>query len=50
MSEENFENVTKSDSIFAPTFVNNHKLPDLNFDGYCLIKVINLYISYLLNP
>ena len=54
MSEENIENVTKSDSNFAPTFVDHHVLPDINFNGHCLIKnnisitkkVINLYISY----
>ena len=45
-------------SNFAPTFVNHHGLPDINFNGHCLIKnnisipkkVINLYISYVLNP
>ena len=50
--------ITKSDSNFAPTFVNHHLLPDTNFNGHCLItsnisipkKLINLYISYLLNP
>ena len=58
MSEENIENITKSDSNFAPTFVNHHVLPDINFNGHCLInynisiskKVISLYISFLLNP
>ena len=30
MSEENIENITKSGSIFAPTFVNHHVLPDKN--------------------
>ena len=47
MSEENIENITKSDSNFAP-----------NFNGHCLMKnnfsvpnkVINLYISYTLGP
>ena len=56
MSEESIENITKSDSIFAPTFVNHYILPDINFNGHCLInnnisvpkKVINLYISYIL--
>ena len=54
-SEESIENITKSDSNFAPTFVDHHSLPDMNFNGYCLIKnisipkkVINLYISYTL--
>ena len=56
MSEENIENITKSSSNFAPTFVDHHVLPDTNFNGHCLIKnkisipkkVINLYISYTL--
>ena len=53
MSEKNIENVTKSDSILAPPFVNHHVLPDINFIECCLInniyipkKVINLYISH----
>ena len=57
MLEENIENITKSDSNFAPTFVDHHVLPDINFNGHCLInnnvyipkKVINIYISYILN-
>ena len=56
MSEENIENVTKPDSNFAPTFVDHHVLPDINFNGHCLInniyipkKVINIYSSYTLN-
>ena len=58
MSEESIENITKSDSNFAPTFVDHHLLPDMNFNGHCLIKsnisipkkVVNLYISYTLSP
>ena len=58
MSEENIETMTKSDSNFAPTFVDHHLLPDINFNGPCLIKniisipkkVINLYISCILGP
>ena len=54
MSKENIENITKSDSNFAPTFLDHHVLPDINFNGHCLINnhisipknVINLYISY----
>ena len=54
MSEENIGNITKSGSLFAPTFVDHHVLPDINFNGHCLInnnisipkKVI--YISYIL--
>ena len=58
MSKENMENITKTDSNFAPTFVDHHLLPDINFKGHCLIKnnvsipkkVINPYIFYSLNP
>ena len=56
MSEKNIENITKSGSNFAPNFVNHHFLPDVNFNGHCLMniyihkKVINLCISYALNP
>ena len=54
--EEIIENITKSDSNFAPTFVDHHVLPDINSNGHCLIKnnisvpkkVINVYISYTL--
>ena len=42
MSEENIENITKSDSNFAPTFVDHHVLPDIIFNGHCLIN--NIYI------
>ena len=38
MSQENIENITKSDSKFVQTFVDHHLLPDMNFDGHCLIK------------
>ena len=56
MSEKIIENITKSYSNFALTFVDHHLLPDMNFNGHCLIKnnisipkkVINLYISYTL--
>ena len=58
MSEESIENITKPDGIFAPTFVDHHSLPGVNFNGHCLIKsnisilknIINLYISYTLGP
>ena len=58
MSEENIESITKSVCNFAPTFVDYHLLPDMNFNGHCLIKnnifipkkVINLYISYTPGP
>ena len=38
ISEENIENITKSDSNFAPTFVDHHLLPDMNFNEHYLIK------------
>ena len=39
MSEENIENITKSDSNFALTFVDYRLLlPGMNFNGRCLIK------------
>ena len=58
MSKEKIENITKSNSNFAPSFVNHHVLLDLNFSGYCLIKnniyipkkLTNILISYVLNP
>ena len=58
MPEESTENITKSDNNFTPTFAEHHLLPDMNFNGHCLIKkdisvpkkVINLYVSYTLGP
>ena len=58
VSEESIENVAKSDSNFAPTFVDHHLLTHMNFNGHCLMKnnnsipkkVINLHISYKLGP
>ena len=38
MSEENIENVTKSDSNFTPTFVDHYVLSDISFNGLCLIN------------
>ena len=57
MSEENIENITKSNSFFAATFVDHHLLSDINFNGHWLINaniyipknVINMYISYAIN-
>ena len=37
-SEESIEEITKSDSQFAQTFLNHNSLPDRNFNGHCLIK------------
>ena len=57
MSEENLENITKSDNNVAPTFLDHHLLPDMSFSGHGLIKnhfypwkFINLYVSYTLRP
>ena len=58
ISGEFIENITKSDRNFAPNFVNHLMIEDINFNEHCLIndniyiltKVINLYISYILNP
>ena len=36
MSEESIETITKSDSNLAPTFVDLHLLPDINYNGHCL--------------
>ena len=56
MSEETTY-IIKLDSNFAPTFVDHHLLPDINFNGQCLIKnifipkkVINIHIFYTLGP
>ena len=38
MSEDIIENILKSDSSFAPTFVDHYLLPDMNLNGPCLIK------------
>ena len=46
MSEENIENLTKSDSNFAQTFVDHNLLPGMNFNGHCLIKN-NIFIPLL---
>ena len=57
MSEESMENITKLNSSFATNFVDHHSLPDMHFNGHCLItnisiheKIINLNISYTLGP
>ena len=38
MSEQSIANITKSNSLFAPTFVNHYILPDVKFNGHCLIN------------
>ena len=58
MSEEKTENITKSDTDFAPAFVDYYIFPAIYFNGDLLIKknvsirkkVINLNSSYKLNP
>ena len=57
ISEENIENVTKSDGSFAQTFVDHLVLTDISFNENCLInniyipkKVINIYTSYTVTP
>ena len=37
-SEKSVENITKSDSNFAPIFADHYLLPDINFNGHCLIN------------
>ena len=38
ISEGSVKNITKSDSNFAPNFVDHHLLPGMNFNRQCLIK------------
>ena len=38
VSEKSIENITKSGSNFALTFVDHHLLPDMNLNGHCLMK------------
>ena len=39
MLEENIENITNSESNFAPPFVNHHLLPAINVNRDCLINI-----------
>ena len=56
-SEESIENITTSDHNFAPILINYNPLPDIKFNGHCLINnnndvslgAVNLYISYTLD-
>ena len=43
MTEKSIENITKSNCNFAPFFADHHALPEINFNGQCLIKS-NIYI------
>ena len=38
MSEESTESIAKPGGNFAPTSVDHDLLPDMNFNGQCLIK------------
>ena len=42
MSEENVGNITKSGSIFAPTFVDHHIFLEINFNEHCLVNNISI--------
>ena len=42
MSEENIENITKSDINFATTFVDHRVLSGANFHGHCLLNNISI--------
>ena len=56
MPEECTEKITKSNNLFAPTFLNLYILPDVDFTGHCLInnnisvfkKVKHIYISEII--
>ena len=43
MSEERTECITKSDSNFAPTFIDHNLLIEMNFNRPCLIKKQDFY-------
>ena len=43
MSDKNTENITRSNSNFASTFDDHYLLPDISFNGHCLINN-NIYI------
>ena len=58
LSEESIENITASDSNFAPTLINYCPLPNIKLDRHCLINnnnndlslgAVNVYICYTLN-
>ena len=44
------ENITKSDCKFAPTFGNHYLLPDINFNGHCLINNICISRKVMVSP
>ena len=56
ISEKSIKNPSESNNTFAPRLINSDPLPDVKFNGNCLInsnifvfrKVINLHMSYTL--
>ena len=42
MSEENIENITKSEKNFTPDFIDHHLLRTINFIRKCLIISISI--------
>ena len=46
MLEKSIEKITKSNSHFAPIFVNQYILGDVNFNGHCLINN-NISVPFL---
>ena len=38
MAEWNIYKITELDNNFSPTFADHQVLPDINFDGHCLIN------------
>ena len=45
MSEESIENITKNQTAILHNFVDHQSLPDMNFNGHCLIKIIFLSLK-----
>ena len=50
MLEESIEDITKWNTNFAPTFVDHHSLPDINFNGNCLKMFVpaNILVSWFI--
>ena len=52
MWEQNIENITNSDSNFAPIFIDHHVLLAIAFNGHCSAnyntslpkKIVNIYV------
>ena len=43
MLEKSIENITTSDSNFTSTFIDTHPLPDVKFNGHCLVNKIPVF-------